>query len=268
MIDYDLEKKLLLAHGPNINDIGLKIIRLRTHEKYSLPKIAKIVKCSKSTVSKYINEDGAIKVKAKSHKQRDERESYVQNVKAVTPCVDCGQIQNPWAMDFDHVRGVKKNSISQLIRKGTLKAIKLEITKCELRCGVCHRYRTQNRKFGNTGRHLIKKVYQPKAFLKLEKEVFQYMVNREQKSTGGRIRAKNQLYVQMLKERQECYDCKKKYHYFAMDYDHVKGKKVADISRMLRNSIYTLKEILQEIDKCQLLCVNCHRARGYHRNLK
>lgn len=58
------------------------------------------------------------------------------------PCVDCG-FDKPAALDFDHVRGKKRNLVSALINGGySLKTIQTEIAKCEVRCANCHRLKT------------------------------------------------------------------------------------------------------------------------------
>src|SRR5262249_4307373 len=42
-----------------------------------------------------------------------------------------------------------------------------------------------------------------------------------------------------------------------LDFDHVRGKKCCDISRMLGD--YGWEAIEQEINKCEVQCANCHR---------
>lgn len=74
-------------------------------------------------------------------KRRAGKAAFVNEVKDV-PCVDCGIPYPYWIMDLDHVRGSKKANISDLVRSGTLKDIKEEITKCEVVCANCHRERT------------------------------------------------------------------------------------------------------------------------------
>lgn len=63
------------------------------------------------------------------------------------PCADCGQSFPHYVMDFDHVRGVKVNSVSQMTRSNryTLEQIADEIAKCEVVCANCHRVRTHGR---------------------------------------------------------------------------------------------------------------------------
>ncbi len=59
-----------------------------------------------------------------------------------------------------------------------------------------------------------------------------------------------------------CADCKKRYPYYVMDFDHVAGGKTMKISSMLQRSTKVLAE---EIKKCQVVCSNCHRKRTFAR---
>lgn len=55
------------------------------------------------------------------------------------PCVDCGET-DPDVLEFDHVRGVKREGISRMIQRGfSARALENEIAKCEVRCANCHR---------------------------------------------------------------------------------------------------------------------------------
>lgn len=57
-------------------------------------------------------------------------------------CVDCGE-SDPIVLDFDHVRGTKTTSISNMIRSAySTETIEEEIKKCEVRCANCHRRQT------------------------------------------------------------------------------------------------------------------------------
>ncbi len=58
------------------------------------------------------------------------------------PCVDCGEV-DVVVLDFDHVRGRKRDGIAQLIHLGvSTKTLDTEIAKCEVRCANCHRRKT------------------------------------------------------------------------------------------------------------------------------
>ena len=58
------------------------------------------------------------------------------------PCVDCGEA-NPIVLEFDHVRGKKYKAVSKLMTQDySLKVLKNEIAKCDVRCANCHRIKT------------------------------------------------------------------------------------------------------------------------------
>ena len=58
------------------------------------------------------------------------------------PCVDCGEA-DPVVLEFDHVRGVKRNHVGRMLTLGcSWGSIEKEIRKCEVRCANCHRRRT------------------------------------------------------------------------------------------------------------------------------
>lgn len=61
------------------------------------------------------------------------------------PCVDCGVQYPPYVMDFDHVRGEKKDKVSNVARSASIERLQAEIDKCDLVCANCHRERTHNR---------------------------------------------------------------------------------------------------------------------------
>ncbi len=70
-----------------------------------------------------------------------------------------------------------------------------------------------------------------------------------------------------LKTGQPCTDCKRFYNPWVMEYDHLElYKKTRNISKMI-SSNYPKKTILKEIEKCELVCSNCHRERTYKRYL-
>ena len=61
-----------------------------------------------------------------------------------------------------------------------------------------------------------------------------------------------------------CKDCGAQYHPFAMDFDHVRGKKIKDVGKLVGQG-YAKKTILTEIDKCDIVCAICHRLRTLER---
>lgn len=49
-----------------------------------------------------------------------------------------------------------------------------------------------------------------------------------------------------------------------MDFDHVRGEKTREVTRLAAQGC-GIKRIQEEIDKCDLVCSNCHRLRTYKR---
>ncbi len=59
-----------------------------------------------------------------------------------------------------------------------------------------------------------------------------------------------------------CMDCGQRYPYYVMDFDHQRDKSFNIGSGM---SGKTLTQIKAEIEKCEIVCSNCHRERTYDR---
>ena len=74
-----------------------------------------------------------------------------------------------------------------------------------------------------------------------------------------RARAKMIALVAELKSH-PCTDCGGHFPHFVMDFDHVRGTKRGIISRMSKGRA-ALAKILAEIEKCEIVCANCHRIR-------
>ena len=60
-----------------------------------------------------------------------------------------------------------------------------------------------------------------------------------------------------------CADCGIEYPYYVMDFDHVLEKKFL-INKYVKGGP-SLKSLQLEIDKCEVVCSNCHRIRTYNR---
>lgn len=77
-----------------------------------------------------------------------------------------------------------------------------------------------------------------------------------------KARRRNQQYVRDYLAVHPCMDCGKIFHHSAMDFDHVRGRKVMNVSQMAARS-YSLDRIVDEIAKCDVRCANCHRVRTF-----
>lgn len=78
------------------------------------------------------------------------------------------------------------------------------------------------------------------------------------------LRAKIVATIQAFKTRRCCIDCQGKFHPEAMDFDHVRGRKLFDLSAAC---YYSMEKVAAEIAKCDLVCANCHRIRTFSRRL-
>ena len=86
-------------------------------------------------------------------------------------------------------------------------------------------------------------------------------------------REKNRRKKERLKEivrelkAHPCSDCGGTFPSYVMDFDHrtgeVKNFSVSDSIKWM-----SLKRVLDEIAKCDLVCANCHRIRTYQRSQK
>lgn len=59
-----------------------------------------------------------------------------------------------------------------------------------------------------------------------------------------------------------CKDCGQSFPPCVMDFDHVVGNKVRDVSNGVGIG-WSKKKILAEVAKCEVVCANCHRIRTF-----
>ena len=80
------------------------------------------------------------------------------------------------------------------------------------------------------------------------------------RESGARCRERNQAYIHAAKAH-PCMDCGLRYPPYVMDFDHrdptTKHRQVSEMST------WSLESIQTEIDKCDLVCANCHRERTW-----
>ncbi len=90
-----------------------------------------------------------------------------------------------------------------------------------------------------------------------------YYENKEQYYDRNKVsRAKMRAYLTALKESTPCADCGINYPSFVMDFHHLEAAdKEAEIGALISNG--TWAKLLAEVDKCVILCANCHRIRTW-----
>ena len=90
-----------------------------------------------------------------------------------------------------------------------------------------------------------------------------YTDNKEAyRDSSARARKKRRFEINLLKESDPCHDCHEYHPYFCMEYDHLRAKKFNISSGLRRQS---MKSIYDELKKCDLVCIICHRLRSFNR---
>lgn len=169
------------------------------------------------------------KSRESQRKSREKRSELVRLAKD-SPCVDCGKTFPACTMDFDHVRGEKRFNLSTAHNSGrSLVQVRREIEKCDLICANCHRTRTQ------------------------------LGIVRNDSVVSHRTKMRDLIIS--FKDKKTCADCNQSFPYWVMDFDHLL-KKTMNISKMCR---WSEQKILEEIEKCELVCAVCHRIRTWQR---
>jgi hypothetical protein len=88
------------------------------------------------------------RARSNNEKYKDRNTKFIREYLSTHPCVDCGE-DDLIVLEFDHTdHRFKSGNISRLKQNSvSLKALKAEISKCEVRCANCHRRRT-SKQFG------------------------------------------------------------------------------------------------------------------------
>ena len=68
--------------------------------------------------------------------------------------------------------------------------------------------------------------------------------------------------IKSIKESSPCADCNQHFPYYVMDFDHRGDKSFTIANNVYRKSWSTIE---QEIDKCEIVCANCHRIRTHQK---
>lgn len=122
-------------------------------------------------------------------------------------------------LSFHHL-GNKTTEVSAMRIKGyRLETIKLEIAKCVVLCENCHRFNHPNK--------------------------------------NRRLKIKER-FVSNIKKKSKCTSCGYNKCTKALEFHHLR-EKIECIGKMVTLKEYTIKDIELEIEKCVILCSNCHR---------
>lgn len=98
-----------------------------------------------------------------------------------------------------------------------------------------------------------------------KKEAKRRYYQRNKKFVAQQVRLlelKKQQYIREQKIR-PCMDCKKKYPYYVMEFDHKRDK----VFMLSNGHKFSWDNIKKEIKKCDVICANCHRIRTHKRRV-
>ena len=68
------------------------------------------------------------------------------------------------------------------------------------------------------------------------------------------------IFISEYKVKRGCCDCGYNKHHSALDFDHIIGNKELNVSHSK-----SVNQAIKEIEKCEVVCSNCHRIRTYNR---
>lgn len=92
-----------------------------------------------------------------------------------------------------------------------------------------------------------------------------YQANKRKHIQRQKTRSREiRLQVYDYKEKYPCHDCGQYYPFYVMQFDHVRGEKVANVADLLNRNC-TIVGVWTETGKCDLVCSNCHSHRTYIR---
>jgi hypothetical protein len=192
---------------------------------YKQSKSSDGYKCWCKDCDKLYRQKNLSKYRLHAKNKRIKRIKFIQEIKFNVPCKDCGNIYEPYCMDFDHVTGNKIKAVSRMALEGYSEEDLLkEINKCDLVCLLCHNKRT-NKKYEKT---------------KYKSYVLRNInIIREFKNTP-------------------CVMCGNLYEHYNMQADHVNPK----LHYICNLKSCKLQILLDELKKCQVLCALCHRRKS------
>ncbi|OLC53628.1 MAG: hypothetical protein AUH85_13845 [Chloroflexi bacterium 13_1_40CM_4_68_4] len=137
------------------------------------------------------------------------------------------------------------------LRSSRSRADTAEIAKCDIVCANCHRARTHARFLAGDFQipHPPLKERTPR-----RDRMLRYVLDKREEQSAL-IRAFRST---------PCFDCHQHFPWFVMEFDHRDPARKRNNVPFLAGRI-GLVRLLEEIEKCDIVCANCHRVRSYSR---
>ncbi len=171
------------------------------------------------------------------------------------PCMDCGGIFAPHVMDFDHRDPTTKSFglASENVYLKSRAVLEAEVAKCDVVCANCHRIRTA----AALECGLLQYTFRPSGVPAATPEL-------ARRREAWHRRRREQMDVLIRLRQMPCMSCSGTFPVCAMEFDHREGtQKSGFVSRMAGN--VTIRKLLEEVAKCDIVCTNCHRDRSFRR---
>lgn len=92
-----------------------------------------------------------------------------------------------------------------------------------------------------------------------------YQTNRRDYSVRQRQKRQERAKLLRSHKNRPCFDCGEQYPYYVMDFDHRPNEQKLYEPNKLAN-VSSIRRILAELAKCDVVCSNCHRIRTYERS--
>lgn len=131
-------------------------------------------------------------------------------------------------------------------------------------CGRCKEEKSES-EFNKNARKPDGLQYQCRSCTKTHYKNVTYKTDTERE----RLRRNKSAHLARCRARYQalktgpCADCGIVYPHYVMDFDHLDGaEKLHNVSNLMASS---LEKLIEEIQKCDLVCANCHRARTWNR---
>lgn len=188
----------------------------------------------------------------RTRRRRTERHDWVAEQKSASGCERCGE-SDPDVLDFHHRDpGEKDEKISQLIvEEASEERLREEVEKCDVLCANCHRTE-----------HISPP--KPTVDIELREDPTRLIAERPSGETFEVVTPRRRrAWVNSYKAASGCENCGHDVP-VALDLHHADGEtKELSVSRLVSEG-YGTKRVLRELQRCRVLCANCHRK--HHRS--
>ena len=135
------------------------------------------------------------------------------------------------------------------------------------RCSWCNKRKSEQHEFYRRKSGVKAGQYYPvcKACFRKRGRAY-YAANREHfRKLAGAHSERRKIHLSalvFLMKGKPCADCNESYPPWLMDFDHCKGKKFLNVGDLVGDG-YSVSTLLREMEKCVVVCANCHRKRTF-----